>query len=336
MKKNNILLYIRRCQYKKILYPLLLIAVVLAILIKHPIWNFVSVTHLPADVSLSDAYQTNTVFVSSSPTNLYYTGYDYIRNGKLSGHYYYALTNDKCQLYIIPSQEGKQALEQINQPKIIGSLKEAGPTFDGLIDNIAKEIQWSSEDLLSICEPYVISEVDLLPFRQILLFISLIICLILALIAFLRMLLYLFIPKLTPTYRKLKKYGNRETIIKEVEYELENEVITSTNDMVLTTNYLVEFSEDLSAIVPLSSVLWAYKHGYINRTWQLKRRMKYTFHVVTVKGDNYSFKNKAKKDVELIQDELSRRFPNFFYGYSEEHAEMVRHIIKEAKAEKNI
>ena len=147
------------------------------------------------------------------------------------------------------------------------------------------------------------------------------------------MLLYIINPLESPACRHLKKYGKLSKIIKEVEQELTDSCIIHTNNMALTPNYLIEFSEDVSAIVPLSSVLWTYKHSQLHRTWKFKKKMRYSLHVVTNKGDNYTFKNKKISDVEQILTELTNRYPKFFYGYSEEHQELVDHIIKEIKAE---
>ncbi|MBO4410644.1 MAG: hypothetical protein J5794_00420, partial [Lachnospiraceae bacterium] len=55
----------------------------------------------------------------------------------------------------------------------------------------------------------------------------------------------------------------------------------------------------------------------------------------TITGDTFILRNQAKKDLDAIETQLSERYPNFFYGYSEEHDRMVHYILSENEKELN-
>ena len=129
----------------------------------------------------------------------------------------------------------------------------------------------------------------------------------------------------------MREYGRPEEILAEAEEELYNSVRKRTKNMVLTASYLIEFSADLSAIIPLADILWTYDHAAMHYTLK-GRSMDYTIHVVTQYGDEYTLKQKTAEDVQVIYGELTARYPNYFYGYSKEHERMVRHIIREDKS----
>lgn len=330
---NNIAQYIRNSQRKQIIYPICLLLLTIIITVQQPIFEYMHLQTAASSEPLYASISHDHPYVQTSHVNLHYTGYDYWLNGELTGHYYYQLEDAYCRFYILPAVSGCPAEAQLNDLTVTGRAVLFTETTDEILSVMAEQLHWNKDGLLEITDPYIINTLVYLPFRERILFAALIICFFISIFSIVRMLLYIINPLESPACRHLKKYGKLSKIIKEVEQELTDSCIIRTNNMALTPNYLIEFSEDVSAIVPLSSVLWTYKHSQLHRTWKFKKKMRYSLHVVTNKGDNYTFKNKKISDVEQILTELTNRYPKFFYGYSEEHQELVDHIIKEIKTE---
>ena len=330
---NNIAQYIRRSQCQQIIYPLILLVLTIIITIQQPTFEYSHLQSAQPTEPLSSVISHEHPYVKTEHADLYYTGNDYWLNGELTGHYYYELTDSYCRFYILPAASGLPATSHLENISVTGRAVPFTDTTDEILSIMAQQLNWNKEGLAEITDPYIVNTLVYLPLRQQVLFWALVICFLISLFSIIRMLIYIINPLESSAYRRLRKYGKLSKITKEVEHELEHDCIFRTSNMALTPNYLIEFSEDVSAIIPLSSVLWTYKHGELKRTLKLKKKMRYSLHVITNKGDEYTFKNKKSSDVEQILTELTNRYPKFFYGYSEEHQELVDHILKDLKTE---
>lgn len=154
-----------------------------------------------------------------------------------------------------------------------------------------------------------------------------------ALILLWQLLLFLF-PKLSRTYRRLKDYGNARSILLEAEKELSEDWFFKHNDLALTPKYLFEFNGDETAIIPLTDVLWLFRYETLVYSFKARReQLQYNMRIVTITGDRFTLKNKQKEDLDGIMDLITERYPNFFYGYSEEHDQMVHYILEENRRE---
>lgn len=330
---NNIAQYIRHSQCQQIIYPIILLILTIIITIQQPIFEYLHLQSAQPITPLSTVISHERPYVKTEHANLYYTGSDYWLNGELTGHYYYELTDSYCRFYILPAASGLPATPHLEDVSVTGRAVLFTDTTDEILSVMAQQLNWNKDGLFEITDPYIVNTLVYLPLRQQILFGALVLCFFISVFSIIRMLIYIINPLESSAYRRLRKYGKLSQITKEVEHELDHDCIIRTNTMALTPNYLIEFSEDVSAIIPLSSVLWTYKHGELKRNWKLKKKMRYSLHVVTNKGDDYTFKNKKSSDVEQILTELTNRYPKFFYGYSEEHQELVDHILKDLKEE---
>lgn len=326
---SEILQYIRRSLLLKIPYPAVILILVLVIAHFLPLWDAVSPAKLDGNPTGKQIRDQDCV--TKQLDVLYYSGYDYRRNGSIRGHYYYHLTDSRCDFYLIASGTDPIAPPELRQYTVTGRLESDAELRTDLIRLVAEDISWTEAGLRRITSNYMINELTRFEVKDLVLICILLAAGLISLISFLRMLLYLIRPTLSPAYRRLKHYGNARKLMAAVEREMKENCLIRTKDMCLTPGYLVEFSEDLSAIVPLKDVLWAYDHSTMHSFLGLRPHLTYTLHLITMLGEHYTFKHKKKEDVDRILNELSVRFPNFFIGYSEEHQKIVRHILKEEK-----
>ena len=329
-----ILSYIRKNQCKRLFYPLMLLGVVIFLVWRSPVTEYVTKRTISNAVLINDSMAKKVLYAKIKTGTLYYSGEDCLAGGELVGHYYYELIGGSCHFYLIRAVAGYPASKTLEGQTIIGRVDAFEPEIlDPLTQKLAEDISWDAKSLKSVCQKYFVNQTAYLNRREIVLMVVLLLVFVLMIVVFIRTFLYIINPRLTKTYRNLEHYGNPEKILNDVEKQIRRRILLQTKTLILTPRYLVELSDDICAIIPLPEVLWIYDHAAMRRTIK-GRQLSYTIHVVTMKGEEYTLTGKSHREVSAIYDELNTRYPNFFFGYSKEHQEMVQYVLHEMKNEK--
>lgn len=329
-----ILSYIRKNQCKRLFYPLMLLGVVIFLVWRSPVTEYVTKRTISNAVLINDSMAKKVLYAKIKTGTLYYSGEDCLAGGELVGHYYYELIGGSCHFYLIRAVAGYPASKTLEGQTIIGRVDAFEPEIlDPLTQKLAEDISWDAKSLKSVCQKYFVNQTAYLNRREIVLMVVLLLVFILMIVVFIRTFLYIINPCLTKTYRNLEHYGNPEKILSDVEKQIRRRILLQTKTLILTPRYLVELSDDICAIIPLPEVLWIYDHAAMRRTIK-GRQLSYTIHVVTMKGEEYTLTGKSHREVRAIYHELNTRYPNFFFGYSKEHQEMVQYVLHEMKNEK--
>lgn len=329
-----ILSYIRKNQCKRLFYPLMLLGVVIFLVWRSPVTEYVTKRTISNAVLINDSMAKKVLYAKIKTGTLYYSGEDCLAGGELVGHYYYELIGGSCHFYLIRAVAGYPASKTLEGQTIIGRVDAFEPEIlDPLTQKLAEDISWDAKSLKSVCQKYFVNQTAYLNRREIVLMVVLLLVFVLMIVVFIRTFLYIINPRLTKTYRNLEHYGNPEKILSDVEKQIGRRILLQTKTLILTPRYLVELSDDICAIIPLPEVLWIYDHAAMRRTIK-GRQLSYTIHVVTMKGEEYTLTGKSHREVSAIYHELNTRYPNFFFGYSKEHQEMVQYVLHEMKNEK--
>lgn len=329
-----ILSYIRKNQCKRLFYLLMLLGVVIFLVWRSPVTEYVTKRTISNAVLINDSMAKKVLYAKIKTGTLYYSGEDCLAGGELVGHYYYELIGGSCHFYLIRALAGYPASKTLEGQTIIGRVDAFEPEIlDPLTQKLAEDISWDAKSLKSVCQKYFVNQTAYLNRREIVLMVVLLLVFVLMIVVFIRTFLYIINPRLTKTYRNLEHYGNPEKILNDVEKQIRRRILLQTKTLILTPRYLVELSDDICAIIPLPEVLWIYDHAAMRRTIK-GRQLSYTIHVVTMKGEEYTLTGKSHREVSAIYHELNTRYPNFFFGYSKEHQEMVQYVLHEMKNEK--
>lgn len=329
-----ILSYIRKNQCKRLFYPLMLLGVVIFLVWRSPVTEYVTKRTISNAVLINDSMAKKVLYAKIKTGTLYYSGEDCLAGGELVGHYYYELIGGSCHFYLIRALAGYPASKTLEGQTIIGRVDAFEPEIlDPLTQKLAEDISWDAKSLKSVCQKYFVNQTAYLNRREIVLMVVILLVFVLMIVVFIRTFLYIINPRLTKTYRNLEHYGNPEKILSDVEKQIRRRILLQTKTLILTPRYLVELSDDICAIIPLPEVLWIYDHAAMRRTIK-GRQLSYTIHVVTMKGEEYTLTGKSHREVSAIYHELNTRYPNFFFGYSKEHQEMVQYVLHEMKNEK--
>ena len=329
-----ILSYIRKNQCKRLFYPLMLLGVIIFLVWRSPVTEYVTKRTISNAVLINDSMAKKVLYAKIKTGTLYYSGEDCLAGGELVEHYYYELIGGSCHFYLIRAVAGYPASKTLEGQTIIGRVDAFEPEIlDPLTQKLAEDISWDTKSLKSVCQKYFVNQTAYLNRREIVLMVVLLLVFVLMIVVFIRTFLYIINPRLTKTYRNLEHYGNPEKILSDVEKQIRRRILLQTKTLILTPRYLVELSDDICAIIPLPEVLWIYDHAAMRRTIK-GRQLSYTIHVVTMKGEEYTLTGKSHREVSAIYHELNTRYPNFFFGYSKEHQEMVQYVLHEMKNEK--
>lgn len=329
-----ILSYIRKNQCKRLFYPLMLLGVVIFLVWRSPVTEYVTKRTISNAMLINDSMAKKVLYAKIKTGTLYYSGEDCLAGGELVGHYYYELIGGSCHFYLIRAVAGYPASKTLEGQTIIGRIDAFEPEIlNPLTQKLAEDISWDAKSLKSVCQKYFVNQTAYLNRREIVLMVVLLLVFVLMIVVFIRTFLYIINPRLTKTYRNLEHYGNPEKILNDVEKQIRRRILLQTKTLILTPRYLVELSDDICAIIPLPEVLWIYDHAAMRRTIK-GRQLSYTIHVVTMKGEEYTLTGKSHREVSAIYHELNTRYPNFFFGYSKEHQEMVQYVLHEMKNEK--
>lgn len=329
-----ILSYIRKNQCKRLFYPLMLLGVVIFLVWRSPVTEYVTKRTISNAMLINDSMAKKVLYAKIKTGTLYYSGEDCLAGGELVGHYYYELIGGSCHFYLIRAVAGYPASKTLEGQTIIGRVDAFEPEIlDPLTQKLAEDISWDAKSLKSVCQKYFVNQTAYLNRREIVLMVVLLLVFVLMIVVFIRTFLYIINPRLTKTYRNLEHYGNPEKILSDVEKQIRRRILLQTKTLILTPRYLVELSDDICAIIPLPEVLWIYDHAAMRRTIK-GHQLSYTIHVVTMKGEEYTLTGKSHREVSAIYHELNTRYPNFFFGYSKEHQEMVQYVLHEMKNEK--
>ena len=311
-----ILSYIRKNQCKRLFYPLMLLGVVIFLVWRSPVTEYVTKRTISNAVLINDSMAKKVLYAKIKTGTLYYSGEDCLAGGELVGHYYYELIGGSCHFYLIRAVAGYPASKTLEGQTIIGRVDAFEPEIlDPLTQKLAEDISWDAKSLKSVCQKYFVNQTAYLNRREIVLMVVLLLVFVLMIVVFIRTFLYIINPRLTKTYRNLEHYGNPEKILNDVEKQIRRRILLQTKTLILTPRYLVELSDDICAIIPLPEVLWIYDHAAMRRTIK-GRQLSYTIHVVTMKGEEYTLTGKSHREVSAIYHELNTRYRNFFFAYS--------------------
>ena len=96
-----ILSYIRKNQCKRLFYPLMLLGVVIFLVWRSPVTEYVTKRTISNAVLINDSMAKKVLYAKIKTGTLYYSGEDCLAGGELVGHYYYELIGGSCHFYLI-------------------------------------------------------------------------------------------------------------------------------------------------------------------------------------------------------------------------------------------
>lgn len=312
---RNIKAYYKRKIFSPAVYLVLLLLA----------WNIFSLTDLlfpatlTADSTLNSMQRNEVKYVNAQLTDLHFTGYTRTFLGNTTGYYYYTVRNDECFFVLLSPTTCEEGLPVISDVYISAVLSDGSDTYQLLLDNVAKDLNWTATGIRSKVSPYHLSEPDFNPIGNTLLFSFIFITGIYAFISLALSLLYICYPWLSPPCQDLGLFGNAKDLLEQAEEELATLPQLATEDIFITEHFFIFTSDYGNAIIPIDQIIWIYKYSTLHKFLWYHFSISYTLHISASRFFYLQCPKNLKSDIDGIIDYLSEANHNILVGFSEKN-----------------
>lgn len=312
---RNIIAFYKRKLFAPAIYLILLLTA----------WYIFSLTELLFPVSLQhndsleSMYHNEVEYVNAELTDLHFTGYTRTFLGNATGYYYYTLHNGECFFVLLTPKSCEEGLPYISEISISAVLSPGSQSYQTLLDNVAKDLNWTGTGIRSKVSSYYLSESDYNPKGNTLLFGFVFITGIYAMISITLSLLYIRFPHLSPPCQNLGLYGNAKELLEWAEEELATLPQLATEEIFITEHFFIMTSYYGTAIIPIDRIIWIYKYSTLQKFFWYHFSISYTLHISAQKHLYLQCPKNVKFDIDGIIEYLSEANHEILVGFSEEN-----------------
>ena len=309
---------IRSCYSHKILIPLFVLIVFLMLWVFFPMHDVLFPTAIKQGDSLSRV-RKDTDSVTVTLDEAYFTGYTSTLFNRPNGYYYYAMWKDHCVIIKLSPATCEEGLSYIKNLTIHANIKKHSSQHDQLLFNLSNDLGWTTDGMLDEMEEYILDEQSVNGASTTLFFIV-------YFAAFLYTLIYVIIcgvsiinPLLSHPVLSLGRFGNAKKLLLKAEEELSTLPQLATEDMFITETFFIEISQNGVAIVPISEIVWIYKHSTLHKFLWYHFVISYTLHITGNKHFYMQCPKNIKSNIDGIMDYLAEANHDILVGFSEEN-----------------
>jgi hypothetical protein len=320
---RNITAFYRRRLFSPILYLCILAA----------LWFIFPLRALlfPPQISQSDSfkstYESGSHYATATFTDLTFTGYTSRRFDSTNGYYYYTFWKGECVIVLLSPSTCEQGNPSIDEVTVRGQILKSDKAYQNLLSTLAEDLDWTPEGIVSEMPGFYFSEPDYHPDITKLLFFVYFGTAAYSVIILLAYLIYSCIPVLSPPCQNLIVFGRPKQMLAEAEQELATLPQLATEDMFITEHYFIMTSPFGNAVVPISEILWIYKHSTLHKVLWYHFSISYTMHIVANKHLYIHCPKNIKSDIDGIMDYLAEANHNICVGFSEENRLKVESVL---------
>lgn len=313
--------------YKKRLIPPVVYLVFLLI-----VWNIFSLTNVffptevKEDTTLENLAKEDTMYLSTTLSNLHFTGYTRTFLGNTTGYYYYTMQNNECFFVLLTPDSCVEGLPVISEITISAKLIRGGNTFSLLLNNISKDLNWTANGIKSKVSPYYLSEPDFHALGNLFLLSLFSLTGIYALIAAGLAAIFIKNPVLSPACQDLGLFGDAKELLEQAEEELATLPQLATEDIFITEHFFIFTSVYGNAIIPINEIIWIYKHSTLNKFLWHHFSISYTLHITANKRLYLQCPKNIKSDIDGIMDYLAEANHDILVGFNEANRLKVQEL----------
>ncbi|WP_242871202.1 DUF6709 family protein [Pseudobutyrivibrio sp. YE44] len=283
-------------------------------------------TYAEEETSLYDLYNSKEVYAKFKLTDLYFTGYTSKWLDSTRGYYYYTMINSECVIVLLDPDTCEQGAPTIDKLTIHGQVLYDSDAARALLSNLARDLNWSEEGILSTVSSYTISEPDATGFISMSFEFFFVIFAIYSILNIIICCIFIAFPVLSIPVQKTRAYGKPAEILAEAEEELATLPQLATEDMFITEHYFIETSSYGVAIVPIDAIIWIYKYSTMHKFLWHHFSITYTLYITAGKRHYIKCPKNIKSDIDGIMDYLAEANHDILVGFSEENRLKVEEI----------
>lgn len=312
---------IKRINRKKLIMPIIFLCFNLAIFCITPLHHMLSIPSVDSPDDAATAYRNGNAYVNVKLNNLFYSGVNRMHGREVEACYYYCLYDDNCYYILISAKtlglnEINTAPPQHLEKFVCVARLEQNPAEIGTItDIVSKNLGWTNSSLNMMSSKVMLNQYSFSKGSEYLLLILTTCAAFTAIIHLIIVIISLINPLQSRAVRRLSRYGNVNELYLSACEEFEGSHLYAPG-ITLTEHFFIGYDMHNIHIVPLDTIVWAYKFGTLhNRLFH--SNISYSLSVVTNDKKHYIVHHKTKAAVELVLNALQTRFPEILIGYSE-------------------
>lgn len=318
--------HIRIFYKKRLVLPLVYLAVLILLWFAVPMHYMVFPNHYQENCSLPELFQRKERYLQIDLRNVYFTGYTKKWLDKTEGYYYYTLLHDECVIVLLSPEDCQQGLPVIEEITVRCKILHDSSAADRLLSHLSEDLNWNMDGISSTVSSYMLSQPDATNANTVLSIILYVGTAVYALVSVVFYGLFIICPVLSPPCRRLGAYGRPARLLEQAEEELKTLPQLATDDMFITEHFFIETSNFGVAIVPIASIVWIYKYSTLHKFLWHHFSISYTLHITAGKRQYIRCPKNTKTDIDGIIDYLAEANHNILVGFSEENRLKVEKI----------
>lgn len=333
MKGAKLYKHIRSVGLRRLLWPLLPMLFAVITINWIPFKEIIHPMVVNSTGEAIEAVEDGHKYLQINIDQVVYSGYNYMKDEKIYGEYYYDLVDDKtCLFYLFDPID--QDVEQYLLEDVHRTVKvvDTDGIFDNMLEMFSNSIDWTYDGVNEITKDYVLTEKGYNKPMYIAMFCALVALFVYGAALFAYNMLLILMPWMSPKilYAKLKREKSlfkMDRFVGSVVDEMEN-VEPIGNGMYITKHYFLDLSKSEFTIVPLDEIKMAYEHGTLKTFLGLHLAVTYTLHLKCSNIVRFHAPRKKLSDVHAVLDYLRENRPEILIGYTSENRKLFKRILK--------
>lgn len=325
--ENLIVKKIRNAYALRLITPVIYLIVLVILWFVGPVGSFVLIGHENSLSGIAKNESNANRCVEITLRDLRFTGYTQTRFSITSGYYYYAMDDGKCYLVLLTPEASEQGLSIIDEITIRAAVKHISDETKPVIEGMADKLQWSADGLEASMCPIMLSQPDISTVAGVLLMVFYAVSGMIALICVIRYTVFIIAPHTSPTASTLGLFGKRKELLAQATEELATLPQLATEDIYITENFFIAFTKRSVTVLPISEIVWVYKHSTLHKFLWYHFAISYTLHIVANKHIYVQLPKNMKSDIDGIIDYLSEANHNILIGFDESNRQTVQKVM---------
>lgn len=319
--RNNIKMNYR----KKLITSLVCLVFLLVFWLFSSFHEFFYPVQVPKD-HLGSRLNSSSEYAVFEEISLHYTGYCYEQKGKATGYYYYGFLDDACLFFLLKNTTCNDGQESLTLKNVRGAVAMDSPAQELLLNNLATDLNWSSEELTKITEPFIIVEAQ---YHYIAGFFSYGILALLTIIALLTAVLYIIYiidPALSPACGTIFRPSISRNNLLHAEEDLEEHCLVRGENFYITKDFLIELTRNTTHIFKLKDLAWVYDHNGFAPFLGHRQKVRYTITYYDKRKHAVHSAYEKHADVDTILSYLRDYYPEILNGYTPQNQELFKEL----------
>ena len=300
LKINAISKSIRQVYQKHLFLSVLYLLFLATLWLATPISELVFPQYAASAVPFRKLHANHFSYISTTLTDLHFTGYTQKILGYTNGYYYYTFQDGQCLFVLLAPATCKEGMPDIKrlpvQVRVIRHFEE----YDILTQRLAEDLNWTASGIRGQIPDYLLSEPESHRLLTILLLGLYFFSAAYALAAAAAYAVYIRFPTAAPACRRLGLYGNAKQLLAQAEEELAVSLRFKTENMYITQNYFIVFTDDQTAVVPIQEIVWIYKRSTLHKILWHPLNISYTLHITAKKRLRIQCPKMTESDTDNI------------------------------------